>query len=717
MFENFPYTDMHQLNLDWIIKIAKDFLEQYTQIQNTITQGLEDLDTKAENLQQLLQEWYDTHSQDIANQLADALQDLNDWYTQHQDFLNEYLESAVESFTAQANQRAQTAISTIPSDYTSLYNQVETIEYAANNSDENKPTKIFTGTDIDTTFSLKWGEWAQKIHYYIPVFNSTSYGTTYALQWVDSDGNNTDIYRIIRGNPTAIDADYILPTNAVAIRIRILPYIDSENTLPITTSITFTNVHEPYTALQNTKDGIIDIGITYDNKYIDATDNGLLKNYDNWKATDFIDVSEIESLHIYTPIAITWAAFFDSNRTFISRIFANNTGDNNITIPNNAKYIRFSTTNENMPNVILYGIITELNDKISNIQQNFTLPDHYKEEIEYTLNDLSKLPHNNFNYVILTDIHYSYPTEFTPYKLGCLMESITRIANSGNIDAVFMLGDIIEGGYNVARSVKDNEINELMESFRYIDKPIMCAYGNHDNGMFNFLNAPTSERTTENYIVINEWMNKVVCPFGFYNDYYYKDFPAKETRVVVANTFDYGEIVDNEGNVTLPNGTSNRVSKTQLDALAEMFYATNYNIVLIAHSFNTDLMELVSIVNTHGTYTKENGSTINYGTKTNIIKMVQVGHYHNAAMEYCSQYHVDIIATSCASMAAAQQAIDGAPNIPYVTSWEDTQPADYLHRTIPRTKGTVNETCFDVVSIGTSETTKIGFGASINKTI
>ena len=51
MFEQFPYADMQQLNLDWIIKIAKDFLDQYTQIQQTITQGLEDLEAKKVELE------------------------------------------------------------------------------------------------------------------------------------------------------------------------------------------------------------------------------------------------------------------------------------------------------------------------------------------------------------------------------------------------------------------------------------------------------------------------------------------------------------------------------------------------------------------------------------------------------------------------------------------------------------------------------------------
>ena len=40
--EGFPYSNFHDLNMDWIIKIAKDFLDQYTHIQQVIDQGLDD---------------------------------------------------------------------------------------------------------------------------------------------------------------------------------------------------------------------------------------------------------------------------------------------------------------------------------------------------------------------------------------------------------------------------------------------------------------------------------------------------------------------------------------------------------------------------------------------------------------------------------------------------------------------------------------------------
>ena len=128
MFEEFPYTNFHELNLDWIIKIAKDFLDQYTNIQQTITQGLEDLDTKAEQLQALLDAWYEEHSQDIADQLTDALQDLNAWYTEHLGYLDQYLTDSIADFNTAADAKAAETIASIPDDYTALANKVTSLE-------------------------------------------------------------------------------------------------------------------------------------------------------------------------------------------------------------------------------------------------------------------------------------------------------------------------------------------------------------------------------------------------------------------------------------------------------------------------------------------------------------------------------------------------------------------------------------------------------------
>lgn len=132
--EGFPYTNFHDMNLDWMIKIAKDFLDQYTHIQDVIAQGLIDLDektregleelqTKYETLEGLLDAWYTEHSEDIAGQLADALEDLNAWYTEHIEDLGTALAGAIADFGTAAEAKARTTIDSIPSDYSTFYAQ------------------------------------------------------------------------------------------------------------------------------------------------------------------------------------------------------------------------------------------------------------------------------------------------------------------------------------------------------------------------------------------------------------------------------------------------------------------------------------------------------------------------------------------------------------------------------------------------------------------
>ena len=144
MFQNFPYTDMHQLNLDWIIKIAKDFLDQYTHIQQLIADGetslqqltetgLEELQNKKDELEALLNEWYNTHSADIASQLASALQDLNTWYNTHEHYLDNILSDNIAAFNQAATQKGNETIASIPDDYTFLSNKVSSAMVGENN--------------------------------------------------------------------------------------------------------------------------------------------------------------------------------------------------------------------------------------------------------------------------------------------------------------------------------------------------------------------------------------------------------------------------------------------------------------------------------------------------------------------------------------------------------------------------------------------------------
>lgn len=157
--ENFPYSNFHDLNTDWIIKIAKDFLDQYTSIQEVIangeesitnltTEGLEQLQTKADDLEALLQQWYETHSEDIANQLADALADIQTT-----------LENTISTFSSTANTIAQNTIASIPADYTTLANKVSIIETDImnyNTVDVLMPYKLAATSNSRNGISYNW---------------------------------------------------------------------------------------------------------------------------------------------------------------------------------------------------------------------------------------------------------------------------------------------------------------------------------------------------------------------------------------------------------------------------------------------------------------------------------------------------------------------------------------------------------------------------------
>ena len=118
--EGFPYSNFHDLNMDWIIKIAKDFLDQYTNIQNIIqtgetdiedkiTSGLNSLDTKAEELNALLTEAYNTYDEELGAKLVTCIAELNDQLT---------------TDIAEFQRRANAIIATLPDDFTEYMERV-----------------------------------------------------------------------------------------------------------------------------------------------------------------------------------------------------------------------------------------------------------------------------------------------------------------------------------------------------------------------------------------------------------------------------------------------------------------------------------------------------------------------------------------------------------------------------------------------------------------
>lgn len=124
---NYPYTNFHDMNMDWVIHVVHDFLDKYTHIENTITAGENSIVQKGQEIIALLNQWYSTHSNDIAEELANAL----------------------TSFTAQANQIVATVIETIPQDYTELSKTAQNLDTL-----EKQLSNALTGESITPALTI-----------------------------------------------------------------------------------------------------------------------------------------------------------------------------------------------------------------------------------------------------------------------------------------------------------------------------------------------------------------------------------------------------------------------------------------------------------------------------------------------------------------------------------------------------------------------------------
>lgn len=100
------------------------------------------------------------------------------------------------------------------------------------------------------------------------------------------------------------------------------------------------------------------------NTYITGT--GVEAYYNGWSSTDFVNVIPGGSLHVTAQNRLTYNAFYDENKTFITGgTFTIDIGYNNITVPNNAYYCRISGKSEHMENVVVY---TDVKVKVSALE-------------------------------------------------------------------------------------------------------------------------------------------------------------------------------------------------------------------------------------------------------------------------------------------------------------------------------------------------------------
>lgn len=91
--ENFPYTNFHDLNLDWILKEMKNFLDHYSEINQNIDNGLGSLTDKTNEGLDSLTDKTNEGNESITQNTESQLDTLNDWYHLHYTLLENLIDS------------------------------------------------------------------------------------------------------------------------------------------------------------------------------------------------------------------------------------------------------------------------------------------------------------------------------------------------------------------------------------------------------------------------------------------------------------------------------------------------------------------------------------------------------------------------------------------------------------------------------------------------
>lgn len=399
----FPYTNFHELNMDWIIRIAKDFLDQYTHIQDIITAGetsldehtaagLESLQAEKERLEGLLDAWYTEHSEDIAGELTSAVADFR---------------TAAEAIGAEV-------IASIPADYTALSNSFTLFKETVSQQDLNgynfyqgidfiqgKAIMVSNGNQA-TNSAFNCTDYIDisgcaKIVYSRPVTTASSASNGMAFydeskDFISGSGLSNKTHGSAAG---AIMNIVDVPENAVYAR-----FTWWNKTSLQTYKIVFPFFVFNYTDFINFNKGNIKTDILAINKAfgIPVQDTaGIRYETGNvswptaaYNASDFIDVSDCTKI-VYTRPTISGSsvsygmAFYDSEKAFIT--------DSGIPNKTNSGQTGFEMYTTDVPETAKYARFTWWTDTYKetyNIKQNFAVYnyDDYKGSLQNDINDL-----------------------------------------------------------------------------------------------------------------------------------------------------------------------------------------------------------------------------------------------------------------------------------------------------------------------------------------
>ena len=700
MFEGFPYTNFHELNLDWIIKIAKDFLDQYSNIQQTITEGTQELDQRAAELTALLNAWYDEHSEDISNDLADAIQDLA---------------VAIADFDRQADEKAAETIASIPSDYTALSNQVNRIDdilyyitertanlfnpyddlytsyYADRSFDKdalvvtNNVQHSYAGiiykihtVGIDSLYlnpwtftgtgeaAIRFGSLENDTITWIPgAFQNGTGGVVDVTNYDDivvafySAYTNSQLYgayikytnvSIVEGDKETLYAPYITAVD-YPLRNEIMGVMHDKTFEYENNSLANTAYWEAGNLNSTTGKPIAQQNSIRTKKFIDIGTYPAIYIQAYYAFPDTVDQTAIDANYY---MRTTYVYQYDKDGNYLGRLTSAETQGNYLNLVDNCRYVRVVLytryVNTDIP-TIMPGTITFYP---TDTPIEHFLPEYYDDYLTAKAAVIEQYAReaggDGAVFAFVTDEHSpSYNQNRSPAMLKRLSEMV-------HIPVVFSGGDVDQNGTNTKYYC-----DLLRANFK--DK-IHHAVGNHD-----FLSLNTGVNLYYDMDIYNR--NQIGSPD---HHYYYVDDPQLKIRFIVLAAYMESEAAMGTGTGTSAQGgyTPEQVAWINDEALD---IQTGYKAIVFTHYFY--------MINQ-----QTGAASLSYGG--NILGMLN--NNPNVIAVFQGHTHYDKIIK-------AHDAVAGNLPIIVTSSDKNIKYHDEEGWTVNRASGTIYEQCFDVVVI------------------
>lgn len=362
-----------------------------------------------------------------------------------------------------------------------------------------------------------------------------------------------------------------------------------------------------------------------------------------------------------------------------------------------------------------------------------------EEKFDIINKKINKLGKNSVNYLFFADSHVDEylrkdengaltvfeAEESVNKRLNNMishLEEAVRFANANdNIDFIAFGGDGLNA-YNVrGKQAAIDILNESLSPLKKCKKPVILAFGNHDDNGFQILNPNYPELKKEWIISDKDWKDKVLDLYPFaekrvhdefyeHSKYFYLDIENKKTRVIVLDTMDMRKPFDESGTVTEMVNRLPRFWYTneQLDWLCNQVFCApdGWNYIVVSHmgiqndtSDNCKNGENLRKVfkafkdreKISFNYTDMNGVEVNVdadfsGIKDSKILMYNFGHQHAELVHYSDDIDLWQVATGCENAWGGWGGPGGGNKELHWVQMKD------------RTEGTERETCIDVFS-------------------